>query len=82
MPARVILASGLACERDLVRALAVDAAVAWSGAADRAGLVRFIEQSGAAAVAITGPCAATIAAAVGPRARVLGPPQQMALFAS
>jgi hypothetical protein len=33
-------------------------------------------------VAVTGPCAATIAAAVGPRARVLGPPEQMALFAS
>lgn len=81
-PARTILASGLACERDRVRALGVDAAVAWSGAADREGLVRFIERSGAAAVAVTGPCAAAIAAAVGPRARVLGPPQQMALFAS
>jgi hypothetical protein len=81
-PARTVLASGLACDRERVRALGADAAVAWSGAADRAGLVRFIEQSGAAAVAVTGPCAATIAAAVGPRAWVLGPPQQMALFAS
>lgn len=81
-PARTLLASGLACEREQVRALGVDAAVAWSGAADREGLLRFIAQSGAAAVAITGPCAAAIAAAVGPRARVLGPPQQMALFAS
>ncbi|MBK9034802.1 MAG: hypothetical protein IPL61_26655 [Myxococcales bacterium] len=81
-PARIVLASGLACEREQVRALAVDAAVPWSGAADRAGLLRFIDQSGAAAVVVTGACAATIAAAVGPRARVLGPPQQMALFAS
>jgi hypothetical protein len=79
--AKLFLASGLACDRELVRTLAVDAAVAWSGAADRDGLLGFIGHSGAAAVAVTGPCAATIAAAVGPRARVLGPPQQMALFA-
>jgi|JI10StandDraft_1071094.scaffolds.fasta_scaffold262055_2 hypothetical protein len=81
-PARVILASGLACERELVRTLAVDAAVAWSGAADRDGLLGFIGHSGATAVAVTGPCAPAIAAAVGARARVLGPPEQMALFAS
>lgn len=81
-PTRVILASGLASERDQVRALDVDVAIAWSGAADREGLLGFVARSGAAAVGVTGPCAAAIAAAIGPRARVLGPPQQMALFAS
>jgi hypothetical protein len=29
---------------------------------------------------VTGACAESIAAAVGPRARVLGPPRQMSLF--
>ncbi len=81
-PSRVVLASGSACDRELVRALGVDAAVTWSGGADRAGLLGFIAHSDATAVVVTGPCAATIAAAVGPRARVLGPPEQMALFAS
>lgn len=79
---RVLLASGLASERDVVRSLAVDAAIAWSGAADRDGLLGFVARSDAAAVGVTGPCAPAIAAAIGPRARVLGPPQQMALFAS
>lgn len=79
---RVILASGLACEREQVRALGVDAAIAWSGAADRDSLLRFIGGSGATSVAITGAAAPAIAAALGPRARVLGPPEQMALFAS
>ena len=79
---RVILASGLATERDAVRGLAVDAAIAWSGAADRDGLLGFVARSPATAVGVTGPCAAAIALAIGPRARVLGPPQQMALFAS
>lgn len=79
---RTILASGLATERDAVRTIGADVAIPWSGAADREGLLAFVERSTAGAIAVTGPCAAAIAAAIGPRARALGPPQQMALFAS
>jgi len=81
LPARVALASGLAVERDRVRALGVDRAIAWSGAADRAALLGFVAASGAAEVAVTGPWAEEIARAIGPRARALGPPRQMPLFA-
>ncbi|MEZ4398720.1 MAG: hypothetical protein R3B06_01780 [Kofleriaceae bacterium] len=81
-PTRRLLASGLATEPAALAGLELDLAVAWSGAADRAALVRFVAGSGATDVAVTGPWAAAIAAAVGPRARTLGAPEQMALFAS
>ncbi len=81
-PARVVLASGLAVERDLVRELGVDAAIPWSAAADRAALLAYVARSGAASVAVTGAYADEIAAAIGPHARRLGPPRQMPLFAA
>ena len=57
-----------------------DAAFAWPFSADRAQLLAWIEQTGAREVYVTGACAEAIAAAVGARARALGPPHQMTLF--
>ena len=57
-----------------------DAVFAWACSADRAQLLAWIDATGARSVFITGSCADAIAATLGPRARVLGPPQQMALF--
>src|SRR5262249_28207963 len=53
---------------------------AWPFAAGRAQLLAWIEQVKASHVFVTGACAQTIARAVGKRARVLGPPEQMPLF--
>jgi putative mRNA 3-end processing factor len=72
----------------LVSARAVDpqpgweATFAWPFVANREQLLAWIEQARAKHVFVTGACAETIAAAVGARAHVLGPPQQMALFSS
>jgi hypothetical protein len=52
----------------------------WPFAAGHAELLRWIDATGAREVFVTGACADAIVAAVGPRARTLGPPQQMALF--
>lgn len=52
----------------------------WPFAATRSQLLAWIEQSGAREIYLTGERAEAIAAALGPRARVLGPPQQMQLF--
>jgi putative mRNA 3-end processing factor len=57
-----------------------DAGFAWASAADRAQLLGWIEATGARDVFVTGTCAEAIAAALGPRARVIGPPHQMSLF--
>jgi hypothetical protein len=57
-----------------------DVAFAWASAADHRGLLGWIEATGAREVFVTGACAEPIAQALGSRARVLGPPQQMALF--
>jgi hypothetical protein len=57
-----------------------DVAFAWSHAADRAQLLAWIESTTAREVFVTGECAEPIARALGPRARVIGPPHQMALF--
>jgi hypothetical protein len=69
-----------------VRALApspgFDAAFAWPFVATRKQLLEWIEQSRAKEIFVTGPSADTIAESLGPRARVLGPPRQMALFGS
>jgi len=59
-----------------------DAAFVWSSAADRKQLLAWIESAGARSVFVTGACAETIADALGPRARVIGPPHQMPLFAA
>ena len=53
---------------------------AWPFVADRAQLLEWIEQTGARDVYLTGPRAEALAAAVGTRAKVLGPPTQMSLF--
>lgn len=53
---------------------------AWPNAAGRTDLLAWIESTNAREVYVTGPCADDIAAALGPRARVLGPPHQMTLF--
>ncbi len=56
------------------------AGFAWAAAAGHAELLRWIEATGAREVFVTGPCADAIVASIGPRARTLGPPRQMALF--
>lgn len=78
---RVVLVSGLATEPDAVATLGVDAAVAWSNAADRAALLGLIASTSAARVYLTGRCADDAAAALGAHARVLAAPRQMGLFA-
>jgi putative mRNA 3-end processing factor len=57
-----------------------DAGFAWATAADRPQLLGWIESTGAREVFVTGACAESIVAALGPRARVIGPPHQMSLF--
>lgn len=52
---------------------------AWPFAAGRAQLLAWIEQTRAKDVFVTGACAETIVAALGKRARLLGPPHQMTL---
>jgi hypothetical protein len=57
-----------------------DAGFVWAHAADRAQLLGWIAATGARDVFVTGACAESIVAALGGRARVIGPPQQMSLF--
>ena len=57
-----------------------DAGFVWAAAADRAQLLGWIEATGARDVYVTGACAEAIVAALGDRARIIGPPQQMSLF--
>jgi len=73
-------ASALVSLRALEPHADFDVAFAWPFAADRAQLLAWIEQTGARDVFVTGACAESIATALGPRARVLGPPHQMMLF--
>lgn len=54
----------------------------WPFVASRDQLLAWIEQTRAKHVFVTGACAESIAATLGARATVLGPPQQMALFSS
>ncbi|MFN0253063.1 MAG: hypothetical protein ACKV2T_39685 [Kofleriaceae bacterium] len=74
-------ATALVSGRAVEDGVGYDAAFAWATAADRAQLLGWIEAANARSVFVTGPCADAIAAAVGAHARVIGPPQQMALFA-
>lgn len=62
------------------RAVDLKSGFAWASAAGHAELLRWIDATCAREVFVTGACADAIVAAVGPRARVLGPPRQMALF--
>jgi putative mRNA 3-end processing factor len=52
----------------------------WRNAADRAELLSWIEATSAREVFVTGTCAEAIASALGPRAKIVGPPTQMTLF--
>lgn len=74
-------ATALASGRAIEGADGYDTSFAWASAADRKQLLAWIESASAREVFVTGPCADAIVAAVGPRARVVGPPRQMALFA-
>ncbi len=65
---------------DLVVGKGYEASFAWPFVATRKQLLEWIEQSRAKDIFVTGACADTIALVLGPRARVLGPPRQMALF--
>jgi Cft2 family RNA processing exonuclease len=74
------LASGRALAEAKVIAAGYDAAFAWATAADRAQLLAWIDATSAKQIFVTGACADAIASAIGPRARVMGPPHQMTLF--
>ncbi|MBA3454766.1 MAG: hypothetical protein H0T42_16890, partial [Deltaproteobacteria bacterium] len=57
------------------------ATFAWPFVASRTQLLAWIEQTRAREIFVTGACADPIAQTLGARARVIGPPRQMALFA-
>jgi hypothetical protein len=73
-------ATALVSARAIEGSAGCDAAFAWASAADRAQLLTWIEATGARDVFVTGACAEAIVAALGARARVIGPPHQMPLF--
>lgn len=73
-------ATALASGRALDAIAGYDASFAWAAAADRAQLLAWIEATSARDIFVTGACAEAIVAALGGRARIIGPPQQMALF--
>jgi putative mRNA 3-end processing factor len=73
-------ATALVSYRAVCGATGYDAAFAWPFVATRKQLLEWIEQSRAKDVFVTGAAADAIVGALGPRARVLGPPTQMALF--
>lgn len=75
-------ATALVSARALDGAAGCDTGFAWATAADRAQLLAWIEATSARDVFVTGPCADAIVAALGARARVIGPPHQMPLFPS
>ncbi|MBL0218203.1 MAG: hypothetical protein IPQ07_30515 [Myxococcales bacterium] len=74
--------TALVSGRAIESATGYDLGFAWANAADRKQLLAWIESARAREVFVTGACADTIALAVGARARVVGPPRQMALFAT
>lgn len=57
-----------------------DAAFPWTNAASMPALLEWIRATGASEIFVTGAAAEGVAAALGPRARVIGPPRQMMLF--
>lgn len=57
-----------------------DAAFAWPCSAGKLDLLAWIESTGARFVYLTGPGSPKLAATLGPRAHVLGPPKQMTLW--
>jgi putative mRNA 3-end processing factor len=74
------VATALVSARAAAGAAGYDAGFAWAAAADRAQLLGWIEATGAREVFVTGAAAEAVVAALGARARVIGPPQQMSLF--
>jgi len=72
--------TALVSGRALAGTAGYDAGFVWPAAADRAQLLDWIEATSARDVFVTGVCADAIAGALGSRARVIGPPQQLALF--
>jgi hypothetical protein len=84
LPGERALATALVSARAAIGAPAIapgyDAGFIWASAADRAQLLGWIEATGARDVFVTGACAESIVAALGARARVIGPPHQMSLF--
>lgn len=82
LPSTIPPATALVSARAVEPPPGWDATFAWPFVASRDQLLGWIEQARAKHVFVTGACAETIAAAVGARAHVLGPPQQMALFSS
>jgi len=82
---RVALLSGLAQDPETAEDSDFDAGFAWSACADYAGLVRYIQASGAAEVYLTGRYAEVLATRLdgapgGPRVTALGPHRQLSLF--
>ncbi|HLU66086.1 MAG TPA: hypothetical protein VKZ63_07410 [Kofleriaceae bacterium] len=79
----LVLVSGDAVLPDAAPRARADRAVPWSLEADHPALVRYIEESGASSIYLTGRHAARMAAELGGggrAARALGPPEQMSLF--
>jgi len=74
------IATALISGRAIDGAAGYDTGVPWSAAADRGHLLGWIEATGARDVFVTGACAEAIVAALGPRAKIIGPPHQMPLF--
>jgi putative mRNA 3-end processing factor len=72
--------TALVSARAIAGSAGYDAGFPWAAAADHAQLLGWIEATSAREVFVTGACAEAIAAAVGARARVVGPPHQMLLF--
>lgn len=80
--AAFVLCGGAAADPDATRALSVEAAIALAPEADHAGLLAYVEATGASEVAVTGRFAedlATTLRARGLDAYPLGPPEQMRL---
>lgn len=73
--------TALASGRAIEGADGYDQSFVWASAADRPQLLSWIASANAREVFVTGPCADAIVGAIGARARVVGPPRQMALFA-
>lgn len=73
--------TALTSGRAIDGATGYDAGFVWASAADRKQLLGWIDSANARDVFVTGPCADAIVGALAGRARVVGPPRQMALFA-
>lgn len=80
IPLATAWVSGEAADPAACTRAQVDRGFAWSSCADRAQLLAWIEATSAREIYLTGRHAAELAAYLGPRASVLGPPTQMPLF--